>query len=73
MEIMSTEQAKGEREVEIFQRFVAASNLPIDLRSIEKREPPEPDILCLHGEHGHVAFELVEICDQTWQSCNLRA
>lgn len=32
--------------------------------SIEKRQPPEPDILCIATEEGPVAFELVEIVDQ---------
>lgn len=60
---MSTEKIKGKREMEIFSRFVSASKLPIDSATIEKREPPEPDILCTHRDEGRVAFELVEICD----------
>jgi hypothetical protein len=30
--------------------------------SIEKRNPPEPDLLCI-GEEGPIAFELVSLCD----------
>lgn len=60
---MATEQTKGNREIEIFSRFVSTSKLPIDPATIEKREPPEPDILCTHLDEGPLAFELVEICD----------
>jgi hypothetical protein len=60
---MGTEHTKGAREIEIFSRFISASKLPIDLGTIEKREPPQPDILCTHLDDGPVAFELVEICD----------
>lgn len=60
---MRTEHTKGTRETEIFSRFISASKLPIDLNTIEKREPPEPDILCTFLDEGPIAFELVEICD----------
>lgn len=50
-------------EVAVFLRFLEASRLPIDRNSIEKRSPPEPDILCAHQSEGAVAFELVEMCD----------
>jgi hypothetical protein len=59
---MASELAKGEMEVAVFLRFLEASHLPIDRNSVEKRSPPEPDILCTHPE-GTVAFELVEMCD----------
>lgn len=54
---------KSEAEVEVFREFVIRSKLPIDLDSIEKRYPPEPDILCRHVTDGAIAFELVELCD----------
>jgi len=60
---MDGEQIKGMREVEIFTQFVTVAKLPIDLRTIEKRKAPAPDILCTHREIGPVAFELTEICD----------
>jgi hypothetical protein len=60
---MDNELTKGMREVEIFSRFVSSAELPIDLDTIEKCNPPEPDILCAHRDDGPVAFELVEICD----------
>jgi len=61
---MASEHDKGEIEVEIFRRFLVQSDLPINPSSIEKRLPPEPDILCRHNSEGELAFELVEICDQ---------
>ena len=60
---MATEQTKGNREIEIFSQFVSTSKLPIDPATIEKGEPPEPDILCTQLDEGPLAFELVEICD----------
>jgi hypothetical protein len=60
---MASERKKGEAEVALFLRFLDASNLPIDRSSIEKRPPPEPDILCAHQTEGKIAFELVELCD----------
>lgn len=60
---MASELAKGEAEVAVFLHFLEASRLPIDRTSVEKRSPPEPDILCTHQSEGAVAFELVEMCD----------
>lgn len=60
---MATEQNKGRREIEIFICFVSASGLPINPATVEKRQPPEPDISCTHREDGRLAFELAEICD----------
>lgn len=60
---MRTEKSKGSIEIEFFSEFVTASNLPYDLSTVEKRSPPEPDIICAHQTDGLVAFELVEICD----------
>lgn len=60
---MVSEREKGQAEVVLFLRFLEASNLPIDRSSIEKRAPPEPDILCAHQTEGQIAFELVELCD----------
>lgn len=60
---MASEIEKGEVEVALFLRFIEASNLSIDRSSIEKRHPPEPDILCAHQTEGEIAFELVELCD----------
>jgi hypothetical protein len=62
---MHSELAKGAHEVEVLRLFVAAAGLPIDATSIEKRDPPEPDIRCRDAVSGPVAFELVEQCDPT--------
>lgn len=60
---MASENIKGEIEVAVFKRFLVASQLSIDPDSVEKRSPPEPDILCMHQSEGKIAFELVEMCD----------
>ncbi|MBK7674559.1 MAG: hypothetical protein IPJ27_07160 [Candidatus Accumulibacter sp.] len=60
---MASEDTKGQAEIEVFQRFIEASGLPIDRERIEKRAPPEPDIRCHHETEGAIAFELVEMCD----------
>ena len=60
---MASEQAEGDVEILIFTDFVKAAGLPIDVTSIEKRMPQEPDLRCLHRDEGPIAYELVEICD----------
>lgn len=60
---MASEQSKGEREIAVFLRFLAKSQLPVDPESVQKRTWPEPDILCTHATDGPLAFELTEICD----------
>ena len=52
---------KVEHEVKVFEEFVAKSGLPIDAATIESREPDEPDIRCVHGTDGPIAFELVQL------------
>ena len=70
---MATELVKGETEVAVFLRFLEASHLPIYRNSVEKRFPPEPDILCTHQSEGAVAFELVEMCDSRLASSIAKA
>lgn len=60
---MSNEHQKSQVELAVFEDFVRFSGLPFDLSTVEKRVPPEPDLLCQLGEEGKVAFELVELCD----------
>jgi hypothetical protein len=60
---MSSESAKGEIELRVFADFIALAQLPIRLSSVQKRWPPEPDLLCAHDTEGPIAFELVELCD----------
>lgn len=61
---MASEHEKGEIELELFRCFLRLAKLPIEPHSVEKRLPPEPDILCRHRLDGPVAFELVELCDR---------
>jgi hypothetical protein len=59
----SSAVAKADRERRVFEEFVRKSGLPIDVATIESREPPEPDIRCVHSHDGPIAFELVELCN----------
>ena len=59
----SSELTKGLEEVEAFRLFISRSRVPIDPLSVEKRNPPEPDLLCRHATEGLVAFELANLCD----------
>lgn len=54
----------AEREKRIFSHFSQVAPLPIQTESIQKRQPPEPDISCQLTGIGLVAFELVEVIDQ---------
>jgi hypothetical protein len=54
--------SQSEDELNAFRVFVEQSRLRVVSDSIEKRDPPEPDILCRLDDGNHVAFELVEIC-----------
>ena len=51
-------------ELAVFRRFVERINLPINLSTVVKRSPPEPDLLCRHASGGYIAFELSQISDQ---------
>lgn len=53
---------QDENEVRAFKDFVAQARLPVIPESIQKRDPPEPDILCRLENGKQLAFELVEIC-----------
>jgi len=57
------ETEKAHRELRAFHDFVDRSALLIDPESVEKRDPPEPDILCRHLLEGWTAFELADLCD----------
>lgn len=59
--VMLNEKDLTERTV--FSEFAQVSPLGIRLSSIEKRQPPEPDILCEIAGEGPVAFELTESVD----------
>jgi hypothetical protein len=59
----SPEGRHGEKEIRVFRTFATEANLGIIPASIEKRHPPEPDILCRLTDGSKLAFELVEIVD----------
>lgn len=61
---MAYDDQHSSREMKIFSRFAAVCGLPIRPGSIEKCQPPEPDILCTVEGEGPVAFEMVEIIDE---------
>jgi len=59
---MSSEQEKGLVELKVFASFANRSGIPIVPGSAQKREPPEPDILCELETGEALAFELAEAC-----------
>lgn len=59
---MSDSMEKSQRELAVFQEFAERSGLPVIADTIQKRDPPEPDILCEVSGEGFVAFELKELC-----------
>ena len=60
---MTSSDPHGDRELAIFHGFSEKCALGIDAASIEKRDPPEPDILCRTVSGESIAFELVEALD----------
>lgn len=60
---MNSAQLKAAAERDAFTRFIALLDETDLWLSIESREPPEPDLLCMHKQRGLVAFELVAITD----------
>ena len=59
---MSNEQDKGLIELKVFASFASRCGIPIVPGSAQKREPPEPDILCKLENGQGLAFELAEAC-----------
>ena len=54
----------ADQELTIFRDFAAVCPLAIERDSIEKRDPPEADILCRIADGSALAFEMVELVDQ---------
>lgn len=52
-----------QKEEAVFAEFASICPLGIDLASIKKREPPQPDIFC-ETKEGTLAFEMVELVDR---------
>jgi hypothetical protein len=59
---MSNEQDKGILELRVFASFANRCGIPIVSGSAQKREPPEPDILCQLETGEALAFERAEAC-----------
>lgn len=53
-----------DKEVRVFKKFAKVCPYPIDFDSIEKREPPEPDIFCKFRDGSPIAFEMSECIDE---------
>ena len=62
----STQQT--DRELEVFGRFISIAGLPIDPDSVQKCDPPAPDILCHHDTDGPVTFELAELINHEFSA-----
>lgn len=60
---MATPQVKASAERRALERFCELLGDEGAWCSVESREPPEPDFLCVHASRGPVAFELVAITD----------
>lgn len=56
-------RSKDDEEVAVFSSFAEAAKLSLDLRTVKKRQPPEPDIRAWLESEGPVAYELTELCD----------
>jgi len=61
---MSAQQKEIEKKV--FKAFCNVGDLPINIDSIENRNPPEPDIVCEVTGIGLLAFELTEIINSDY-------
>ena len=49
----------------VFKKFAQICPYSINLGSIKKRNPPEPDILCKLSDEAAIAFEIVECIDRS--------
>ena len=54
------------KEIKVFKKFAKLCSYSINLNSIIKKEPPEPDISCSLSDGSIIAFELVEIIDEDY-------
>lgn len=54
---------QGKREIQIFNKFAEICPYKINLNSIKKKEPPEPDIFFKLENGLELSFELVECLD----------
>lgn len=54
---------QSETELAVFHHFIEIARLAVLPDSIEKRQPPEPDVRCRTMQGEAVAFELLEVCN----------
>jgi hypothetical protein len=57
-------ERQAPKELAVFRSFAAVCGLFVEPSSIEKRNPPEPDILCRLEGGKPIAFEMVRLVDQ---------
>lgn len=55
----------ADRELRVFRQFLAARGIAESTGALEKRQPPEPDLLFRYPDGSIVAYELVELLDET--------
>jgi len=67
------EAAKGAVEIRVFERFAQLRGLEIVAGSVQKRVPPEPDILCRIVSEGSLGFEITEACAPEFAAAESRA
>jgi hypothetical protein len=60
---VTKDRAQDADELRVFRLFAKAASLPVSLDTVEKRQPPEPDVQCQLEGFGSTRFELVEIVD----------
>lgn len=70
---MRDSKQQSEHELRIFELFVERSGLPVVAGSIEKWNPPKPDIRCIVEGEGQVGFELSRLCHEEVQSSIARS
>lgn len=68
---------QSRNELRVFKKFAEICSYEFRFNSIEKRQHPEPDILCRLSNGDEIAFELVECIDESlacsiYDSCKLR-
>jgi hypothetical protein len=57
--------SQGKREIQIVKKFAEICPYKINLNSIKKKDPPEPDIFCKLDNRLELNFELVECLDNS--------
>lgn len=60
---MNSEEKKQLNEQRMFARFCQRLGTTSAWLMVSSRQPPEPDLLCVHATDGPIAFELVSLTD----------